>query len=186
MNWWVLGIILWVSGVITLVIYDGGDSLSRLFQEMGHLMGIYTRYIDKFLSRRKAPPLPKVVKENFGGVVENPRPNTVVRDVDHIKEIRDVAWILCSCDAMRGWVCAWHRQGGGAQALRSLETILKEQEKLRDNLITLVRFGFLVNVDGKRATSDTIVDPTLRELLKTILRAETIKDAQDAVMKSDV
>lgn len=111
--------------------------------------------------------------------MENPRPNTVV---SNIKEIRDVAWILCSCDAIRGWVCAWHRQGGGAKALESLETILNEQEILRNNLVTLVRFGFIVNVDGRRATSDTIVDPTLRELLKTILRAETIKDAQDAMV----
>lgn len=45
-------------------------------------------------------------------------------------------------------------------------------------LVTLVRVGFLVRIDGERATVDTVREPELHELLRTILQA---KDTEEAV-----
>ncbi len=44
-------------------------------------------------------------------------------------------------------------------------------------LVTLVRIGFLVRVDGERGTPDVVRDPEARKLLMTILQASNADEA---------
>lgn len=54
-------------------------------------------------------------------------------------------------------------------------------EKERDKLVTLVRFGFLVTVNGERAKADDVKEPGLRRTLMTVLQAKDTEAARDAL-----
>lgn len=59
-------------------------------------------------------------------------------------------------------------------AARNFTALADEKERLRNlvgTLTTLVRIGFLLSVDGERATSDIVRDPETRGLLMSILQA---------------
>ena len=63
----------------------------------------------------------------------------------------------------------------------ALEERAEAAEARVRELVTLVRIGFLVTVDGGRATADTVAEPGLRALLFSILQAE---DTAQAVVMS--
>ena len=48
-------------------------------------------------------------------------------------------------------------------------------------LVALVRVGFLVTVNGERATADLVRDPETRDLLLTILGAKDTAAAVEAL-----
>lgn len=53
-----------------------------------------------------------------------------------------------------------------------------------ESLVTLVRIGFLVTVNGEKGRTDVVNDPELRKLLFTILQAQDIAAAISAVASS--
>lgn len=73
-----------------------------------------------------------------------------------------------------------HLYGVGEQTYRerfeAIET-LAEAERERKQLVALVRIGFLVTVDGERATPDFVQEPATRELLLKILQAKDTEAA---------
>lgn len=58
---------------------------------------------------------------------------------------------------------------------------LREQET---KLVTLIRMGFLVTVNGERGRTDIVNDPAHRELLFTILQAKDVEQAVAALAES--
>lgn len=52
-------------------------------------------------------------------------------------------------------------------------------------LVTLVRVGFLVRVDGERATLDSVRDPDLNKMLRTIMQAVDAEDAAVAIQREN-
>jgi len=75
--------------------------------------------------------------------------------------------------------CVYCVQTEDARA--ALRDLIAQAEQ-RDDLVTLVRVGFLVTVGGERATADIVGEPKLRELLMTILQA---KDTEAAIARLD-
>lgn len=60
---------------------------------------------------------------------------------------------------------------------------LIEYKILIAKLVTLIRVGFLVRVDGERATIDTVRNVELHKLLMTILQAEDSEIASFTILK---
>ncbi len=68
---------------------------------------------------------------------------------------------------------------------RESESYFQRAERAETALrqaVTLVRIGFLVTVDGERATADTVREPSIRELLLTILQAKDSESAARAAL----
>lgn len=65
------------------------------------------------------------------------------------------------------------------------EARLAVATELQENLVLLVRFGFLVSVNGERATADAIKDGRLRELLFSILQAKDVAAARAVLVGGD-
>lgn len=61
---------------------------------------------------------------------------------------------------------------------------LQRVEEQLASLITLVRLGYLVTVNGERGRTDVVNDPALRDLLFTILQAKDTATAIAAVASS--
>jgi hypothetical protein len=62
-----------------------------------------------------------------------------------------------------------------------LGNLANDLSKRTRELVTLVRVGFLVRIDGERATVDTVREPELHELLMTILQANDTETAYIAI-----
>lgn len=58
-------------------------------------------------------------------------------------------------------------------------------EAEREKLVTLVRVGFLVTVNGERATADTVANPEVRETLFSILQAKDTAAALASLAAQD-